>query len=165
MISAILITIFTISLVFLDSLFFSLGGFSFYFLFSLNAFDKVKSIVGILVLIISGFALDSILHAQIGLHLLIVGLLLLLFTFVGKVIPVEGKISRYVVIFVIFLFAYFVRHILISFLGDGVFPILSSNIIVSFFVNSLISALLTFVLDLGFSAVGDSKGFEKIRLR
>lgn len=165
MISAILITIFTIFLVFLDSLFLSLGGFSFYFLFSLNAFDKVKNIVGILVLIVSGFALDSILHTQLGLHLLIVGSLLLLFSFVGKVIPVEGKIPRYVVIFLLFLFAYFFRHTLISFLGDGVFPIFSSKIIASFFVNSLISALLTFILDLGFSVVGDSKGFEKIRLR
>ncbi len=165
MLSVFLITIFTVILVFLDSLFVAFGSFSFYFLFALNFFGKIRSEVVIAVLIIAGLALDVVAHSNFGISILVAGLGLSAFGLVANVVPVEGRVSRYLVIFFVFLLAYVLRYSLDSFLGDKVLPSFTSSVVLSFVINSVVSVLITFVADIASSSIGDSRSFEKIRLR
>ncbi|MGI6423420.1 MAG: hypothetical protein ACOX0X_02305 [Candidatus Dojkabacteria bacterium] len=165
MIEILLGTVGIFGVVFLEHFFWGISGLSIFFLLAVNTWGRIDSRVFAVFGILTSLALDVVAHQPLGFHLVMLGILLLLYSVISNFAQLEGRVSRYVGLFLLFLSLYFLDLIVLSLVSSSTFPLFTSNIVLKILLNTVISTVICFVIDLLFSGFREGKGFEKIRLK
>jgi uncharacterized membrane protein (DUF485 family) len=165
MIYILLFIIGLVGVVFFEHLLLGILGFSFFALIGLNMWGRVSSLLLYAFLIPLGLILDTTMHLPLGTHVLVLGIVLVLFWLIGIIVPTEGRISRYISLFIFFLSYYFAYLFLSSFLQDSVLPEILLGTVIKIAISTTVSVAICFVLDIMFFSVRSNKNFESIRLR
>lgn len=165
MISFLLSTIFIFITVFFEHLFIGLFSFSILLLIMVNIIDRVDLKVFMFFTVLTSIAMDVTLHVPLGFNIIILGIALLLLTIFRMFIPFDRPVTKYILLFFIFLSAYFIRFILLFILQDGVFPVIQWSDVFRFSVNSIFSVVVCVLVDRIFASLRDADHYEKIRLK
>lgn len=165
MIGFLLGTIGIFGLVFLEHLLFTLFSFSIYILTVVHLWNRIGTRYFLFIAILLGIILDITMHQPLGFHILVLGITLFLLQFLNLLLPSDSGPSRYMSLFLVFSFYYFLSIFLLSFLQDGTLVIFTPELLIKFLFSIVLSIGVSIVIDRIFSSVRDSKNFDKIRLR
>lgn len=165
MIGIFLATIGIFAIIFLEHILLTLFSFSVFLLVVVNLWGRIDAKIFTFIVLIAGIALDVTFHAPLGLNVFIVGIVLLVYSLLNTAVPLDRAKSRYIALFFLFLFSYFISAILLSVFQDSVFPLIRWSHILNFTFNSVVSVFICILLDRFFMSLRDVDNYEKIRLR
>lgn len=152
-------------MVFLEHFFFGISAFSVFLLLAVITWSRVGRNLFLYLGILSAVVLDVTMHTPFGFHMLVLGILLIFLSLVSSFAQLEGRLSRYAGLFLVFLGIYLINIVLLSLVSDGVMPILNGALLLGIFFNVVISVVISFVVDMVFGVLREEKGGERIRLR
>ena len=152
-------------MVFLEHFFLGISAFSVFLLLAVITWSRVGLNLFLYLGILSAVVLDVTMHTPFGFHMLVLGILLILLSLVSSFAQLEGRLSRYAGLFLVFLGIYLINIVLLSLVSDGVMPLLNGALLLGIFFNVVISVVISFVVDMVFGVLREEKGGERIRLR
>lgn len=163
MIKILLLTISFFLLLFLESFFLRVFSFSLFIVITISIWKKVDDLIFYPFITLFGVILDTVTHAPLGMHTLVIAILLLFIDLLWFFIPRDGKFG-YIPVF-LFVFLYYVLVLVVSsLLEDGVFP----SILIGSWINMILKSLFSVILYLFayrfIKLIRDDKTEGKIRL-
>ena len=156
-----IISIFLLML--LESFFLRVFSFSIFVILTVSLYKRVGDIWFYLFVALVGIALDTVLHMPIGIHMLILGGLLITLQISWLLIP-RGSNSGYIPIYFFVISYYLLLPISTSLIQNNIFPEILGSTILWIFVKGLISVALCILIDRVFVSLRDSSGGTSIRL-
>jgi hypothetical protein len=165
MLNLLILTIGVFLVVFIDHFLFSILAFSLYALIAINMFNRVSPFLFYSFVILGGLIMDVTMHQPLGVNLLVLSIALVVFWLLGIAVPVDGRVPRYLSLSVFFVLFYLLSLIITSLIQDSAIPYISASFVVKAGISTVISVLITFVLDKLFFSVRDSRYLEGIRLK
>lgn len=165
MLAILLGTIGIFGLLFLEHFFFGLFALSIYILTAINMWGRVNNKIFFPFIALFGIALDVTMHQPLGLHILVLGVVLVIYLLFDSLLPEESNISRYVFLFFVFALYYILNLLFLSLFQDGILPSYSGRMFVNIAFNSVVSVIISVLVTRVFYSMRDSKNYERIRLR
>lgn len=163
MIKVLLLTISFFLLLFLESFFLRVFSFSLFIVITISIWKKVDDIVFYPFITLFGVILDTVTHAPLGMHTLVIAILLLFIDLLWFFVPRDGKFG-YTPVF-LFVFLYYVLVIVVSsLLEDGIFPSILIGSWINMIVKSIFSVLLYFFVYRFSKLIRNDKTEGRIRL-
>ena len=164
MIKALILIISVFLLVLIESFFLRVFSFSILVIVVISIYKRVEDSWVFLLIALMGIALDTVLHMPLGLHMVILGVLLLFLKILWVVIP-RGSNLGYFALLMFFASYYLLLPIGKSLIQDSVFPEILPNLAVWTLVKGIVSIGVCIVVDRFFTSLRDSNEGSSIRLR
>lgn len=164
MIKALLLIISVFLLMLIESFFLRALSFSIFVILVVSLYKRIGDIWLFLFISIMGIALDTVFHMSLGLHMIVLGVLLLVLDISWIVIPRSSN-SGYVSLFLFVLAYYLLIPTANSLIQDSTFPEILPNILLWILVKSVVSVGICIVVDRLFISLRDSSEGSSIRLR
>ncbi len=147
----------------LESFFLRVFSFSIFVILTISLYKRVGDIWFYLFLGLVGIGLDTVLHIPLGLHILILGILLIILEISWLLIPRSSN-SGYIPIYFFVISYYLLLPISTSLIQNRIFPEMLGSAILWIFVKGIISVALCILIDRVFVSLRDSSGGTNIRL-
>ena len=164
MIKALILIISVFLLVLIESFFLRVFSFSIFVIVVVSIYKRVEDSWVFLLIALMGIALDTVLHMPLGLHMVILGVLLLFLKILWVVIP-RGSNLGYLALLLFFVSYYLLVPISKSLIQDSVFPEILPNIVVWTVVKGIVSVGICIVVDRFLTSLRDSSEGRSIRLK
>ena len=148
----------------IESFFLRVFSFSIFAIVVISLYQRIGDIWLFLFISIMGIALDTVLHMPIGLHMIVLGTLLLALDMSWTVISRNSN-SGYFLLFLFVVSYYLLIPIINSIVQDNIFPEISPSVLLWTVVKGIVSVGICILIDRLFTSLRDSSEGTSIRLR
>ncbi len=146
-----------------ESFFLRVFSFSIFVILVISLYKRVGDIWFYLFVALVGIGLDTVLHMPLGLHMVILGVLLIMLEISWLLIPRSSN-SGYIPIYFFVISYYLLLPISTSLIQNSMFPEILGSTILWILVKGLISVIFCILIDRVFVSLRDSSGGTSIRL-
>ena len=163
MLKGLILIIGVFAVMLLESFFLRVFTFSIFVILAISLYKRVGDIWFYLFLGLVGIGLDTVLHIPLGLHMVILGTLLIMLEISWLLIPRNSN-SGYIPIYFFLISYYLLLPISTSLIQSSMFPEILGSTILWIFVKGIISVILCVLIDKIFISLRNSSGGTSIRL-
>ncbi len=163
LINGLLLIILLFLLLFLESFFLRVFSFSVFIIVVISMKGRIRDLPLYVFLVIFSIILDSVMHAPLGTHVLVVALAMLFYDFVNILISYDSKF-HYISIFLFLLLYYMLLPVVSFLLKDHFLPNILKLSWFRFAINSMISVCICILVDHFMKFVRSDSSSNKIKL-